>query len=237
MLTIKLLTTKHLKGDRAKFITEATKHTSVDDAKKAADMVDWECINRTMVTYQFNGDQKDVDTGFSVIIKSQFKYPVKRLVPDESRTVHIVMKQRSKDSDSIKNANVLIQHLGTKFNNVISFIPINQNIPEGTIFNVDVTNPYDASSPKMLRSASIKPITKLSLTPFNQWVTIGVMDYGSLYKSQFIVKTEVSDGTEQVHESMQLFRVMRDGNNVSIITYDHVGVSAQQILKYFGFKV
>ena len=162
------------------------------------------------------------------IIRNQYHLPMKYLKPFEN---NIYICQKSVlygKSQNIKDADITIEPLNIGFDKYISYIPINQELPEGTIFKCYVKNDYSSNTRKFFdSSALLNGKDDFKDIPFDKNIHIGCLDIGSEYNARFVV-----DNVDQsLFDSYCKFGFRVSDNSISIITYDFMKVKVKDILR------
>lgn len=192
-----------------------------------------ETNKRTIYHVKINGvDSNTVAFARNLIFKHQYRLPCKALIAGNNH--YIAQKSLLSDKSSdISTASKIIEPLNIGFDEYIRLIPINQKLPVGTIFTINVHVPYESMERKAFMSNKIKPIEPLKETPFDPCIHIGVLDIGSEYVGKFTV-----DYVDQsIYDSYTLFTfAVNDddkGNAIGfdIITYDFMHVSLKWIIE------
>lgn len=169
------------------------------------------------------------------VISNRCRLPVKYLSPDKEYNRYIVQKCPTRgDHDDIEQAAYTASHMNPGFDNVIRTILIDQNIPIGTIFEIDVAVPYECEEHKFFRSASLKPVSKIeSPLAFDPNHHIGMIHIGGRYRGKFTVENL----DLKLWDSMQLFGFEIKDNqpngksSFSIWSYDFLHIDINWILK------
>lgn len=175
----------------------------------------------------------------TALFKYQYKLPMKYLKPDPNNRYVSQKSSLTGESNRIETAFKQIEPFNIGFDNYIQLIPINQDIPLGTVFTVDVSNPYDSTKRKFFRSKSIKTEGIQLNQPLKcDSLHIGTLDIGSSYKGRFVVsdKPEYSDCLCKYN-----FRIARSetersevkrSDEIELIWYDFIfdGKSAESVV-------
>lgn len=168
------------------------------------------------------------------IIRNRCRLPIKYLAPDYEYNRYICQKAPLKDvSNSIDNASKVIEPLNFGFDDVIRTILINQNIPLGTVFEIDIHNPYESSERVFFRSKSLKNISNLKINGelFDPNIHIGTLDIGG----RFMAKYTVEYLNLNLFDSYQLFsyEILDDPQNdvwgFAIKIYDFCQVDVKYV--------
>lgn len=177
----------------------------------------------------------------TALFKYQYKLPMKYLKPDPNNRYVSQKSSLTGESNRIETAFKQIEPFNIGFDNYIQLIPINQDIPLGTVFTVDVSNPYDSTKRKFFRSKSIKTEGIQLNQPLKcDSLHIGTLDIGSSYKGRFVVsdKPEYSDCLCKYN-----FRIVSEGvtesrsgsierSEIELLWYDFIfdGKSAESVV-------
>ena len=165
----------------------------------------------------------------TALFKYQYKLPMKYLKPDPNNRYVSQKSSLTGESNRIETAFKQIEPFNIGFDNYIQLIPINQDIPLGTVFTVDVSNPYDSTKRKFFRSKSIKTEGIQLNQPLKcDSLHIGTLDIGSSYKGRFVVsdKPEYSDCLCKYN-----FRIV-SSDVIELLWYDFIfdGKSAESVV-------
>ena len=115
-----------------------------DFTKDELKLIDIDGLQRNYLKITFKQLTDDVYFTLRDIAKCQYTLPIKYLHPMPGSFSYISQKSQiyGKEKD-IKNASVTIEPLNPDIFNLISYTPINQSLPIGTIVTVDVSIPFD----------------------------------------------------------------------------------------------
>ncbi len=160
------------------------------------------------------------------IFKNQTKIPVKVLMPDKNNRYVCQKSPLNDKSTNINSASKVIEPLNIGFDEYIKYIPINQDIPEGTVFIIDVKVPYDAKTRYRFKSDQLFTLANVK-TPFDKNIDIGELDIGSEYTGKFIVNY----ADLNVYDSYSLFTFRVYPNGFDLITYEFMNVSPKYIIE------
>lgn len=243
--------------------------------EKDLDYIDPHNLKEIIISYTFKESKGDVELGdimsndmyiaIANILKLQYLLPVKYMKPIEgsykyiSQKCQINTKQSDKNTkQDISKANLTIEPLNPNFPQTISYTPINQMIPIGTIFTLHVEIPFRNSYRKMLTSSSIKceindiegiirneadkekinkcyktkELTNIPTSTFNKRIAYGAIDIGSQLDCKFIVSYT------DIHESISLFRFRRPKDNIlEFIYYEHLCIDINYIIRLMKNKI
>ena len=177
---------------------------------------------------------------------NQYKLPMKYLKPVPNSYSYISQKsQISGKEKDIKNAGVVIEPLNGDFFNMISYTPINQALPIGTIATIDVQtefNTVDGHEPerKFIWSDNLKTENGISekikkakpnSTRSEPWIKhchYGAIDIGSRLTAKF----EVAQVDTEIIKSFSLFGFGRcdDRKEFIIWTFNYFNTSPADVL-------
>jgi hypothetical protein len=115
-----------------------------DFTKDELKLIDIDGLQRNYLKITFKQLTDEVYFTLRDITKCQYVLPVKYLHPVPGSYSYVSQKSQifGKEKD-IKNAGVTIEPLNPDIFNLISYTPINQSIPTGTIVTLDVSIPFD----------------------------------------------------------------------------------------------
>ena len=229
-------------------------HKSIDLKQFIKDdlkYIDPENLSETIVKYTIpiKGDD-DYKTYLNIaeLLKMDYMIPVKYLAPVIETYSYIAQKSALiNDQKNIEDASVLVEPLNPNLLQKISYTPINQMIPLGTVFTINAEIPYlagkDGKEPvrKLLTSASLKTTANVSkmiqdeakkcgiknpsTSICNRRIAYGALDIGSKFEAKFIVELS------KLYSSMSLFRFRRPKDDVlEFIYYDHLCIDMKYIL-------
>lgn len=118
-----------------------------DFSKEELNLIDIDGLQRNYMKITFNDLSDEVYFAFRDIVKLQYSLPVKYLRPVPGTYSYVSQKSQifGKEKD-IKNAGITIEPLNPDIFNLISYTPINQSIPLGTVVVLDVNTPFDILS-------------------------------------------------------------------------------------------
>lgn len=107
--------------------------------------IDIDGLQRTYLTIKWNKLSDEVYFAMRDIAASQYRLPMKYLKPVPNTYSYVSQKsQISGKEKDLKNANTTIEPLNADFFNMISYTPINQGLPNGTIVTIDVKTEFDS---------------------------------------------------------------------------------------------
>lgn len=209
-------------------------------------LIDIDGLQRTYMKITFNKLSDDEYFFIRDIAFNQYKIPMKYLKPVPNTFSYISQKsQISGKEKDIKNAGVVIEPLNADFFNMISYTPINQAMPMGTIVTIDVEtefNTIDGKEPerKFIWSNNLKTDgdikdkikkEKPNSTRTEPWIKCchyGAIDIGSRLTAKF----EVSPVDVDVIHSFSLFGFSRsdERKEFTIWTFNYFNVSPADVL-------
>ncbi len=168
------------------------------------------------------------------IVRYRCRIPVKCLVPDKEYNNYACQKSPLNDIHTeVTEAAKVIEPLNIGFDDVIRTILIDQNLQVGSIFEIDVSVPYDSLTRMYFRSKSIKPVGKSvkSSIPFDPNIHIGTIDIGGRYRGKFTVQYVDMN----LFDSYQLYQFniinTPTEQGIEIKTYDFSNVDAKYIIE------
>lgn len=189
---------------------------------------------RIMTTFEYKkpveGSKEEYEINYArnQILKNQFRIPMKYLEPDSNNTYVCQKAPLTGKSNDIRTAARLIEPLNRGFWDYIRLIPINQDIPEGTIYTIHCKVPYSSDTRYAFMSNQIVRAGKKRDKgyDFDPFIDIGVLDIGSELDGKFTVKQVDLN----VYDSYTLFTFRVTDNSFSILTYKFMNVDAKYIL-------
>lgn len=210
-------------------------------------MVDLKGLQRTYMKITF---KQLTDTEYFTIadiVKNQYALPIRYLKPIPNSYSYISQKsQISGKEKDIRNASITIEPLNCDFFNQISYTPINQSLPLGTVVTIDVSTPFDDVNgkpperkfiwSKNLRTESginskIKTANPKSINtqPWLRCCHYGAIDIGS----RLTAKYEVANVDTEIIKSFSLFGFGRsdERKEFTIWTFYCFNVTPVDILK------
>lgn len=226
--------------------------------------IDPESLNETIYAFEFPRFEKPDENGYIMtndlylnvanLLKMEYMLPMKYLSQEVNSCKYIAQKSIIIGKEkNIENASVVIEPENPNVFEMIQYTPINQLIPLGTVFTIDVEIPYyldDGSVPnrKKLTSKSIKTEINLEetikkikpdakfLDLCNRKLQYITLDIGSKLEAKY--KIEESN----LYKSMQLFRFRRPEDNIlEFVVYDLYNLDINDIfkmmLKYIDIKL
>ena len=129
----------------AKVFTRKVELKDTDFTSKELNRIDINSLGRTYLTISFNKLGDEEYFMMRDIAANQYSLPIKYLKPIPNSYSYIAQKsQISGNEKDIKNASITIEPLNADFFNQISYTPINQKLPLGTVITIDVENPFDS---------------------------------------------------------------------------------------------
>lgn len=192
------------------------------------------------------------------IAKCQYLLPIKYLRPIPGSYSYVAQKSQifGKEKD-IKNAGVTIEPLNPDIFNVISYTPINQSLPLGTVVTIDVGVPYDTlpngeePERKFIWSNNLKTVddveakikaenkNSIRVKPWIECCHYCSIDIGS----RLTAKYEVDYVDTNIAKSFSLFGFSRcdTANEFTIWTYKCFNIVPKDILMlikkvYYKYK-
>ena len=224
-------------------------HYKVDTSKfteQELEYLDYERMNETCTIFTFPESTKNIVLEddimedkyykfFAKFLQYQYKLPVKYLEPDLDACYYISQKAPIEGSKPITSAIITIEPLNQNVFKQISYTPINQAYPIGTIISLHETIPYvtengDTPPRRLLTSASLTcqklADPKLKYTGLcNRCIPYSSIDVGSEIVGKFVVKVS------PLRESMALYRFRRPRDNIlEIVTPDYLNVTCNYVL-------
>lgn len=156
----------------------------------------------------------------NTLFQKQYKLPMKYLCPKDKNKYVCQKSPTIANTNNIESAFIVIEPLSIGFDAYIKYIPINQSIPLGTIFRIDVSIPYEATKRKFIRSKSLTTTYKhpkghLLMDPN---IHIGAIDIGSRYTGTFEVSEVPINNTDSYHK----FSFECEPDQFSVIVYDFI---------------
>lgn len=197
------------------------------------DLFNFETNVRTKTTFSYKKPEPDTKEEYEInfarnqIFRHQYKLPVKALISDGGNT-YVCQKTPNNDvSNDIKSASKVIEPLNIGFWEYIRYIPIDQNIPVGTVYLLNCKIPYNSPTRFFFMSNQIKRVDGKKIeTDFDPYIHIGTLDIGSEVNGKFTVEHINTD----IYDSYTLFTFRANVDSFSIITYDFMNTDAKYIL-------
>ena len=205
-------------------------------------LIDIDGLGRTYTTITFN-KLSDAEYFFMRdIAYNQYMLPIKYLKPIPNSYSYIAQKsQISGNEKDIKNASITIEPLNADFFNQISYTPINQSLPLGTVVTIDVENPFDSVngqlperkfiwSNNLETDSNVKSSLKGKRTkPWIECCHYGAIDIGS----RLTAKYEVQQVDTEIMRSFSLFGFSRsdERKQFTIWTFNYFNVSPIDVLQ------
>lgn len=221
-----------------KIKSSITKLEPIKSMFKKDDLFCFDTNVRTVTTFTYpkpkQGTKEEYEINYArnQIFKYQYKLPMKYLMPEEG--IYLSQKTPLMDkSMDIRNASRIIEPINIGFNEYIKYIPINQNIPNGTTYTIQCRVPYNSQTRYFFMSNQLKCTEDISKIigknkyDFDPYIHIGTLDIGSEYTARFTV----SDVNLNLYDSFTMFTFTVDDDKFSIITYDFMEVDAKKILQ------
>lgn len=238
------------KGDVIKQLTTTTFGPNAKDFRKdELELIDIEGLQRTQLTINFKELTDEVYMFMRDVAKSQYKIPVKylKLIPGSYEYVSQKSALFGKDR-SVKNASITIEPLNNDYSNIITYTPINQALPVGTMVELNIEVPYNGPNAKQMFFWSdnlttiddienkiqdeCKKLFDRSCIYKSPW--IGKCHYGSIdIGSVITAKFEVDYVDTNLYSSYSLFGFSRNDelNEFNIWCYNCYNVTPRDILK------
>lgn len=167
------------------------------------------------------------------IVRNRCRLPMKYLAPDKTYNNYACQKAPLNDIHTdVTQAPKVIEPLNIGFDDVIRTILIDQDIPIGSMFEINVRVPYESMTRMHFRSKSIKPIGKstTSKMPFDPNLYIGTIDIGGCYRGKFTVQ-HVDMSLFDSYQMYQFEIIDNDQEQGIIIkTYDFTHVTAKKVI-------
>lgn len=230
---------------KVEFSTNGPKKTdfSADELK----LIDIEGLQRTYMKITFKQLNDAEYFAIRDIAKSQYSIPVKYLKPIPNSYSYISQKsQISGKEKDIKNASITIEPLNADFFNLMSYTPINQALPVGTVVTIDVQIPFDTvdnheperkfiwsnnlKTEQNIKDKILKENPKsINTKPWLECCHYGAVDIGS----RLTAKYEVSYVDTDIIKSFSLFGFGRCDNRkeLTIWTFHMFNVTPIDILQ------
>ena len=220
---------------------------SKDFSKNELKRIDIDGLQRTYLTIKWNNLTDEVYFAMRDIAASQYKLPIKYLKPIPNTYSYVSQKsQISGNEKDLKNASTTIEPLNGDFFNMISYTPINQGLPIGTMITIDVEtefNNVNGHEPerKFIWSNNLKTdhdieqkikSEKPNSKRLKPW--IGCCHYGAIdIGSRLTAKFEVQYVDVEVVHSFSLFGFSRDDERkeFTVWTYNCFNTSPVEVLQ------
>lgn len=231
-------------------ISDITTYTMVPDMSKYTDeerfLLDAEGVSKHYVKLTIKDITDEYIAAVRDFAKHQYKLPMKFLKPIHEAYSYVAQKsQIVGDEHDPKNASVTIEPLNPNFPIMISYTPINQSLPLGTIVTIHESIPYDWNpgdpplerrflwSRNLKTDDNITDVIKranpnsINLNPWIMSNHYGSIDIGSTIDAKF----EVSEVDPNIYESFAMFRFNRcdDKKEFVIYTYDCYNVTPKDV--------
>lgn len=191
-----------------------------DFTKEELKLIDIDGLQRNYLKITFKELTDDVYFALRDMTRCQYALPVKYLHPVPNSFSYVSQKSQifGKERD-IKNAGITIEPLNNDIANVISYTPINQSLPLGTIVTIDVSTDFDISedgkeperkfiwSNNLQTSSDIEDKIKkenpksITSKPWIQCCHYSSIDIGSRITGKF----EVSNVNTEIAKSFSLY--------------------------------
>lgn len=210
-------------------------------------LIDIDGLQRTYLKITFKELNDDTYFFMRDVAFNQYKLPMKYLKPVPNSYSYISQKsQISGKEKDIKNAGIVIEPLNADYFNLISYTPINQAIPLGTIVTIDVETPFntvDGHEPERMfiwsnnlqTDSDIKDKIKAEkknserLEPWIRCCHFGAIDIGSRLTAKYEVATVDTD----ILHSFSLFGFSRsdERKEFTIWTFNYFNTSPFDVLR------
>ena len=174
---------------------------------------------------------KETNSFIALFLKYQYKLPVRYLEPIIDQCYYVSQKSPiPSGSKHVVDASITIEPNNQNVFKQISYTPINQDIPEGTIVSLSEAVPWDGDR-MLLTSASLVCSQPLC----NRCIPYTTIDIGSEIVGKFVVKNTRGTDHSLVRESMSLYHFRRPADNIlEIITPTYLNVNARKIFELFS---
>ena len=211
-------------------------------------LIDIEGLSRNYLKIEFKSLGDDEYFVMRDIAKLQYKLPIKYLKPVPNSFSYICQKSLiSGNEKDIRNAAVTIVPLNPNVQKQISYTPINQSLPLGTIVTIDVDVEYTPSDPnitpqrRFIWSDNLKTDKNISeiikrenpksiyTKPWIQHCHYCAIDIGS----QLNAKYEVAEVDLSIYASFSLFGFSRsdERKEFTIWTFNYFNITPVDVLK------
>lgn len=217
-----------------------------DFTKEELGLIDIDGLQRTFLKIGFKQLTNDEYFFMRDIAFNQYRLPMKYLKPIPNSFSYVSQKsQISGKEKDINNAGVVIEPLNADFFNLISYTPINQALPIGTMVTIDVETEFNCVGDKQpermfIWSNNLKTDDdieskikkeKPNSTRTKPWIECchyGAIDIGS----KLIAKYEVENVDIDIIRSFSLYGFSRndDKKEFTIWTFNYFNVSPMEIL-------
>ena len=218
-----------------------------DFTAKELKHIDIEGLQRTYLTITWTKLSDEVYFAMRDFAASQYQLPIKYLKPIPNSYSYVSQKsQISGKEKDLKNASTTIEPLNADFFNMISYTPINQSMPIGTMVTIDVKTEFDSINGqeperKFIWSNNLQTdhdieqkikAEKPKSTRTKPWIQCchyGAIDIGSRLTAKFEVQYV---DTEVIH-SFSLFGFSRsdERKEFTIWTYNCFNTSPIEVLQ------
>lgn len=119
------------------------KNIKISEIVPKGNNIDVEGLTRQVVRIIPSKIDDDYYLACRDITRNQFRLPLKYLKPINQSFRYMARKSSTLQGDSIKDADLICEPLNPDIKHCISYTPINQELPIGTIFYIDESIPYD----------------------------------------------------------------------------------------------
>ena len=215
--------------------------------KKQLKRLDDDGTKRAFLTIKFKKMDDTIYAAIQELTGNQYSIPMKYMKPIPNSYTYIAQKsQISGKEKDIKNAYIVIEPLNADFFNLITYTPINQSLPLGTIITIDVSVPFDGKNGKpperkFIWSNNLRTEQDISnkikkenpnshtLKPWCGCVHYGAVDIGSRLTAKF----EVANCDVDIIRSFTMFGFKRsdERQEFTIWTYKCYNITPIDILK------
>lgn len=128
-------------------------------------LIDLEALQRTYMKITFKELNEDTYTFMRDVAKLQYTLPVKYLRPIADTFSYVSQKSHIVGNDkNVKNAGITIEPLNPDINNIVSYTPLNQSVPLGTVVTLDVETEFESetASRKFIWSDCLKTVADIT---------------------------------------------------------------------------
>lgn len=220
---------------------------SKDFTAKELSRIDIEGLQRTYLTIKWSKLSDETYFAMRDFAAVQYQLPIRYLKPIPNSYSYVSQKsQISGKEKDLKNASTTIEPLNADFFNMISYTPINQAVPLGTMVTIDVQtefNSVDGQEPerKFIWSNNLQTdhdieakikAEKPSSKRTKPW--IGCCHYGAVdIGSRLTAKYEVQYVDVDVIHSFSLFGFSRsdERKEFTIWTYNCFNITPAEVLQ------
>lgn len=210
-------------------------------------LIDIDGLQRSHLTIAFNDLNDDTYFFMRDVAFNQYKLPMRYLKPIANSYSYVSQKaQISGKEKDIRNASIVIEPLNADFFNLISYTPINQSLPIGTVVIIDVETEFDTidgrePERKFIWSNNLSTDNDITAkimkenpasTRKEPWIKCchyGAIDIGS----RLTAKYEVATVDTEVMHSFSLFGFSRsdERKEFTIWTFNYFNTQPSDILQ------